>query len=65
MRRLHNWPGSKQASSRPLVLAPHVDRVFIANPRQVRLIAHAKIKTDAIDAAVLAKLYASGFLPEA
>ena len=46
------------------VLAPHVGRVVIANPKQVRLIAHAKIKTDGIDAAVLAKLYASGFLPE-
>ena len=45
-------------------LAPYVDRVIIANPKQVRLIAHAKIKTDAIDAAVLAKLYATGFLPE-
>jgi hypothetical protein len=28
------------------------------------LIAHAKIKTDRIDASVLARLYASGFLPE-
>lgn len=28
------------------------------------MIAHAKIKTDAIDAAVVAKLYATGFLPE-
>ncbi|WP_439406745.1 IS110 family transposase [Bradyrhizobium sp. DASA03076] len=46
------------------VLAPYVDRVVIANPKQVRLIAYAKIKTDAIDAAVLAKLYATGFLPE-
>lgn len=46
------------------MLARHVDRVVIANPKQVRLIAHAKIKTDAIDAAVLAKLYATGFLPE-
>ena len=46
------------------VLAPHVGRVVIANPKQVRLIAHAEIKTDGIDAAVLAKLYASGFLPE-
>ncbi len=31
---------------------------------QVHLIAKAKIKTDAIDAGVLAKLYAAGFLPE-
>jgi transposase len=46
------------------VIAPYVGRVVIANPRQVRMIAHAKIKTDTIDATVLAKLYASGFLPE-
>jgi hypothetical protein len=46
------------------VLAPHVSRVVIANPKQVRVIAQAKIKTDKIDAAVLAELYASGFLPE-
>jgi transposase len=45
-------------------IAPHVGRVVVANPRQVRLIAHAKIKTDAIDAAVLARLYAGNFLPE-
>ena len=47
------------------VLAPHVERVVIANPRQVQLIAKARIKTDVIDATVLAKLYASNFLPEA
>lgn len=46
------------------VLAPFVARVVVANPKQVHMIAHAKIKTDAIDAAVLAKLYATGFLPE-
>lgn len=46
------------------VIGPHVDRVVIANPKQVRIIAHAKIKTDTIDAGVLAQLYASGFLPE-
>ena len=46
------------------VIGPHVKRVVIANPKQVRIIAHAKIKTDKIDAAVLAQLYASGFLPE-
>lgn len=45
-------------------IAPHVGRVVIANPRQVRMIAYAKIKTDTIDAMVLAKLYASNFLPE-
>jgi transposase len=46
------------------LLQPFAHRVVIANPLQVRAIAHAKIKTDKIDAAVLAKLHASGFLPE-
>lgn len=46
------------------VISPHVGRVVIANPREVHLIARAKIKTDVIDATVLAKLYASNFLPE-
>src|SRR4029453_11094048 len=46
------------------VLGPHVGRVVVANPKQVRLIADAKVKTDRIDATVLAQLYASGFLPE-
>jgi transposase len=46
------------------VIAPHVKRVVVANPKQVRIIAYAKIKTDTIDAGVLAQLYASGFLPE-
>jgi transposase len=46
------------------VIAPYVRRVVIANPRQVHLIARAKIKTDVIDATVLANLYASNFLPE-
>jgi len=46
------------------VLSPYVERIVIANPKQVHMIAHAKVKTDTIDATVLAKLYASGFLPE-
>jgi len=46
------------------VIRPQVKKVVIANPMQVRIIAHAKIKTDTIDAGVLAQLYASGFLPE-
>jgi transposase len=35
------------------VLRAKVRRVAVANPLQVRLIAHAKIKTDKIDAAAL------------
>ena len=31
-------------------ISPHLKRVVIANPKQVRVIAHAKIKTDTIDA---------------
>lgn len=45
-------------------LKPHVAKVVIANPVQVRLIAEARVKTDKIDAAILAQLYASGFLPQ-
>lgn len=52
------------AASAAAVIVPHVAKVVIANPKQVRAIAHAKIKTDSIDAGVLAQLYASGFLPE-
>ena len=46
------------------LLRPHVKRVAIANPRLVRAIAYARVKTDKIDAAILAKLHAAGFLPE-
>jgi transposase len=38
-------------------------RVVGANPFQVRRIAEARVKTDKIDAAVLAPLYARGVLP--
>jgi transposase len=46
------------------VLSPFVARVIIANPLQVKAIAYAHVKTDKIDAGVLANLYAAGFLPE-
>jgi transposase len=52
------------AASVAAAITPYVKKVVIANPKQVRVIAHAKIKTDTIDAGVLAQLYASGFLPE-
>ncbi|WP_287196538.1 hypothetical protein [Mesorhizobium sp.] len=38
--------------------------MIVANPMQVKAIAHASIKTDKIDAGVLAQLHASGFLPQ-
>jgi transposase len=46
------------------VLSPFVARVVIANPLQVKAIAYAHVKTDKIDAGVLAKLHAAGYLPE-
>jgi transposase len=46
------------------VLTPYVARVIMANPLQVRATAHARIKTDKIDAGVLASLRAADFLPE-
>ena len=46
------------------VLSPFVARVIVANPLQVKAIAHAHVKTDKIDAGVLASLHAAGFLPE-
>ena len=36
------------------VLSPHVARVVIANPLQVKAIAHAHVKTDKVDAGILA-----------
>jgi transposase len=46
------------------VLSPFVGRVIIANPLEVKAIAHAHVKTDKIDAGVLASLRAADFLPE-
>jgi transposase len=46
------------------VLSPHVARVIMANPLQVKVIAHAPRQDDKIDAGVLASLHAAGFLPE-
>ena len=54
--------GNCMAVSR--VLSPFVQRVIIANPLQVKAIAHAHVKTDKVDAGTLASLYAAGYLPE-
>ncbi len=54
--------GNSMAVSR--VLSPFVARVIIANPLQVKAIAHAHVKTDKIDAGTLASLRAAGYLPE-
>lgn len=54
--------GNCMAVSR--VLSPFVARVVIANPLQVKAIAHAHLKTDKVDAGTLASLCAAGYLPE-
>ena len=44
-------------------LQPHVASVTVANPQQVKMIAAARVKTNARDALALAKLLAADFVP--
>ena len=46
------------------MLRPLVGRVVVSNPRKTRAIAEAKVKTDKVDARILAQLLAADFLPE-
>lgn len=46
------------------ILARHVPHVVVANPLQVKAIAHARIKTDKVDAFTLARLLRADFIPE-
>jgi transposase len=46
------------------LLAGHAGRVTVSNPMRTRAIASAKVKTDKVDAKVLAQLGAADFLPE-
>lgn len=46
------------------LLRPYVKRVIVANSRLVKAIAWARVKSDKVDAATLAKLHAGGLLPE-
>jgi len=50
--------GNSMAVAR--VLAPFAARGVIANPLQVKAIAHAHVKTDKVDAGTLASLHAAG-----
>jgi transposase len=45
------------------LLVPHAGRVVVANPLQVRAIAHARVKTDKVDAHILAQLLRLDFIP--
>src|SRR6266568_4594186 len=46
------------------LLGRHVGKVTVSNPMQTKAIASAKVKTDKVDAKVLAQLGAADFLPE-
>src|SRR5450759_1403004 len=46
------------------ILRAHAGRVVVSNPMKTRAIAEAKVKTDKVDAAVLAQLLAADFIPE-
>lgn len=46
------------------ILARHAGRVVVVNALQVKAIAHARIKTDKVDAHTLAQLLRADFLPE-
>src|SRR4051794_36392328 len=46
------------------MLRPLVRRVIVSNPRKTRAIAEAKVKTDKVDARILAQLLAVDYLPE-
>lgn len=46
------------------LLRQHAGQVTVSNPLLTRAIAFAKVKTDKIDAAMLARLGASGMIPE-
>src|SRR6478672_5878873 len=45
------------------LLMPLVARVVVSNPSKTRVIAEAKVKTDKVDARILAQLLAADFLP--
>lgn len=46
------------------MLRPMVARVVVSNPRKTRAVAEAKVKTDKVDARILAQLLAADFLAE-
>jgi transposase len=54
-----NWPFMYD------LLSDHVERVELAHPKEVKAIANAAVKTDRIDAGVLAHLARLNYLPTA
>jgi len=72
---LRQWAGSLRADDQVALeatgnsdaianlLTPLVGRVVVSNPSKTRAIAEAKVKTDKVDARILAQLLAADFLP--
>jgi transposase len=46
------------------LLRRHVARVVVSNPHKTRAIAESRVKTDKVDAQILAQLLAADYLPE-
>lgn len=46
------------------ILRPHVAQIVVGNPVKTRVIAEAKVKTDKVDAEVLAQLLRCDYLPD-
>ena len=59
MEATRNWPFMYD------MLSEHVERVELAHPKEVKAIANAAVKTDRIDAGVLAHLARMNYLPTA
>ena len=72
---LRRWAGSLRADDEVALeatgnsdaianlLTPLVGRVVVSSPSKTRAIAEAKVKTDKVDARILAQLLAADFLP--
>jgi transposase len=58
----HLWSGGASDAIANLLI-PLVGRVVVSNPSKTRVIAEAKVKTDKVDARILAQLLAADFHP--
>jgi transposase len=59
MRWRSKRPGTRTRIAK--LIAPRVARVVISNPMKTRAIAQAKVKTDKVDAKILAQLLAADY----
>jgi hypothetical protein len=57
------WEVTGNTGAIATVLASRAGRVVVSNPAKTRAIAEAKVKTDKVDAEILAQLLAADYLP--